>query len=85
VIFDGELLDACDDVEMAHLHVVVDAALGGIDDAETDAHSFADLVTEEQAIEGTLEERRQDRAYRQHQQTQFAWSMHSESTNFGHG
>jgi hypothetical protein len=61
VIFDREFLDACDDVEVADAYIVVDRAVAGIDDAETDADSFADLVTEEKAIEWAFEKRWQDR------------------------
>jgi len=76
VIVDREFLNAHDDVEMTHLHVVVNVAFAGVDDADTDANSFADLVSETEAINWAFEERRQNRAYRQHQQTQFAWFVH---------
>jgi hypothetical protein len=56
VILDREFLDASDDVEMAHLHVVVDIAFTCIDNADPDANSFADLVAEEKAIDWSFEE-----------------------------
>src|SRR6185436_19473688 len=61
VILDREFLHARDDVEMTHPHVVVDIALTRIDNADPDSNSFADLVAEEETIEGSFEERRQNR------------------------
>lgn len=76
VILDRQFLNARDDVEMAHRYVVVNIAFAGVDNAEPDANSFADLVAEAQAIEGAFQERRKNRAYRQHQQTRLARFVH---------
>jgi len=41
--------------------VVVDRAVAGVDDAETDANAFADLVAEEETVERAFEKRWQER------------------------
>jgi hypothetical protein len=61
VIFDREFLHARDDVEMSDADVVVDRTLAGVNDADTDADAFADLVAEEETVERAFEKRRQDR------------------------
>src|SRR5262249_29420902 len=61
VILDDQLLHARDDVEVADLDVLIDRAFAGVDDADTDADSLANVVAEEEAIDGALEKRWQDR------------------------
>ena len=51
VIFNHDLLNARDDVKVTDAYVVVDRALTGVDDADTDADAFADAVSEEPTIE----------------------------------
>ena len=76
MVFNREFLYARDDVEVSDGNIVVDAAFAGIDNADPDPNSFANLVAEEQAIKRTFEERRQQRATSEHQQTEFASSVH---------
>ncbi len=54
VVFDRNLSNARDDVEVTDADVVVDRALTGVDDADTDADSFADPISEEPTIEGAF-------------------------------
>jgi hypothetical protein len=50
VISDGQFLYANDDVKVSDLHVIVNLALAGIDDAEPKVYSPANLITEEQSV-----------------------------------
>src|SRR5687767_12619782 len=54
VVFDDQLLHTRDDIQVSDRYVVVDFTFACIDDAQTDANSFADPVAKEPAVEGAL-------------------------------
>jgi molybdopterin/thiamine biosynthesis adenylyltransferase len=76
VILNRQFLHADDDVEMTDTNVVFNRTLTGVENAESDANSLADLVTKEPTIKAALQKRREQGEQTKHQQTRSARSLH---------
>jgi hypothetical protein len=61
---------------MTDAYIIVNFALRGIYDAETDANSFADPVAEKQPVNRSHQNRGQQSNQAQYQQPEFAYAMH---------
>jgi hypothetical protein len=59
VISQNEIINAKYQIEVTDGHIVVDATLGRIDQAEPDLYALANVVTKKQTVAGPFEKRRQ--------------------------
>ena len=80
MILERERFDAGYQIEMTDLRIVANPAGRRVDYAESDSHSFADLIAKEKAVAEPLKKRRQHRHACEREDFQFACPNHQSPT-----